>query len=158
MERRRARGRRDGYLARRRCSVAATPATRRAAPSRCQPAKAPAHRVHGQSLHEARAAPRRRAGCAWRCLRAFDRGPFQVLAYLAADLFAPHGAALRRGRPGEAELRIAQAQLVGWLEGLFHGIQATLMSQQMAAWAQLEGYAPAGPAPGGGDGPDGAYL
>lgn len=40
--------------------------------------------------------------------------------------------------PSESELRIAQAQLVGWLEGLFHGIQATLMSQQMAARAQLE--------------------
>ncbi|HWE65902.1 MAG TPA: bacterial proteasome activator family protein [Acidimicrobiales bacterium] len=40
--------------------------------------------------------------------------------------------------PSEAELRIAQAQLVGWLEGLFHGIQATLMSQQMAARAQLD--------------------
>ncbi len=39
--------------------------------------------------------------------------------------------------PSEAELRIAQAQLVGWLEGLFHGIQATLMAQQMAARAQL---------------------
>ncbi|HWC12524.1 MAG TPA: proteasome activator, partial [Acidimicrobiales bacterium] len=35
--------------------------------------------------------------------------------------------------PSEAELRVAQAQLVGWLEGLFHGIQATLFSQQMAA-------------------------
>jgi len=40
--------------------------------------------------------------------------------------------------PSEAELRIAQAQLVGWLEGLFHGIQATLLAQQMAARAQLE--------------------
>jgi hypothetical protein len=40
--------------------------------------------------------------------------------------------------PSESELRIAQAQLVGWLEGLFHGIQATLMSQQMAARSQLE--------------------
>jgi hypothetical protein len=40
--------------------------------------------------------------------------------------------------PSDAELRIAQAQLVGWLEGLFHGIQATLMSQQMAARAQLD--------------------
>ncbi len=40
--------------------------------------------------------------------------------------------------PSEAELRIAQAQLVGWLEGLFHGIQATLVAQQMAARAQLE--------------------
>ncbi|CDR08344.1 bacterial proteasome activator family protein [Streptomyces iranensis] len=40
--------------------------------------------------------------------------------------------------PTEAELRIAQAQLVGWLEGLFHGIQTTLFAQQMAARAQLE--------------------
>jgi hypothetical protein len=40
--------------------------------------------------------------------------------------------------PSEAELRVAQAQLVGWLEGLFHGIQATLVAQQMAARMQLE--------------------
>ncbi|GAA4912912.1 uncharacterized protein DUF2587 [Stackebrandtia albiflava] len=40
--------------------------------------------------------------------------------------------------PSESELRIAQAQLVGWLEGLFHGIQAALMAQQMAARMQLE--------------------
>ena len=40
--------------------------------------------------------------------------------------------------PTESELRIAQAQLVGWLEGLFHGIQTTLFAQQMAARAQLE--------------------
>ena len=40
--------------------------------------------------------------------------------------------------PSDAELRIAQAQLVGWLEGLFHGIQATLFAQQMAAQSQLE--------------------
>jgi hypothetical protein len=40
--------------------------------------------------------------------------------------------------PTEAELRIAQAQLVGWLEGLFHGIQAAIFAQQMAARAQLE--------------------
>lgn len=40
--------------------------------------------------------------------------------------------------PSEAELRIAQAQLVGWLEGLFHGIQTTLFAQQMAARAQYE--------------------
>ena len=42
------------------------------------------------------------------------------------------------GTPTEGELRVAQAQLVGWLEGLFHGIQAALFSQQMAARAQLE--------------------
>jgi hypothetical protein len=40
--------------------------------------------------------------------------------------------------PSEAELRVAQAQLVGWLEGLFHGIQATLFAQQMSARNQLE--------------------
>ena len=40
--------------------------------------------------------------------------------------------------PSDAELRIAQAQLVGWLEGLFHGIQAALFAQQMAAQSQLE--------------------
>jgi Protein of unknown function (DUF2587) len=60
--------------------------------------------------------------------------------------------------PSESELRIAQAQLVGWLEGLFHGIQTALVAQQMAAHAQLEqmrralppGTAPDGqrPAPG----------
>jgi hypothetical protein len=42
------------------------------------------------------------------------------------------------GVPSEAELRIAQAQLVGWLEGVFHGIQTALFAQQMAARNQLE--------------------
>ncbi|MDP3967230.1 MAG: bacterial proteasome activator family protein [Nocardioides sp.] len=42
------------------------------------------------------------------------------------------------GTPSDAELRIAQAQLVGWLEGLFHGIQTAIYAQQMAARAQLE--------------------
>jgi len=40
--------------------------------------------------------------------------------------------------PTDAELRVAQAQLVGWLEGLFHGIQTALVAQQMAAQAQLQ--------------------
>jgi hypothetical protein len=66
--------------------------------------------------------------------------------------------------PSDAELRIAQAQLVGWLEGLFHGIQATLFAQQMAARAQLEEMRqralPAGPGqPGpGGQSGSGLYL
>jgi hypothetical protein len=79
--------------------------------------------------------------------------------------------------PTEAELRIAQAQLVGWLEGLFHGIQAALVAQQMAARLQLEqmrgggrpalpmgagGILPGMPAaagqPTGGDGRTGQYL
>jgi len=55
--------------------------------------------------------------------------------------------------PTEAELRVAQAQLVGWLEGLFHGIQATLFAQQMAARQQLDqmrsrSLGPGGPVPG----------
>jgi hypothetical protein len=67
--------------------------------------------------------------------------------------------------PSEAELRIAQAQLVGWLEGLFHGIQATLVAQQMAARMQLEQMRtgrpalPGGPPVPGTDGPStGQYL
>jgi hypothetical protein len=63
--------------------------------------------------------------------------------------------------PTEAELRIAQAQLVGWLEGLFHGIQATLVAQQMAARAQLDDMRQRG-LPRGPDGPGatrpGTYL
>ncbi|HET7902827.1 MAG TPA: bacterial proteasome activator family protein [Candidatus Nanopelagicales bacterium] len=59
--------------------------------------------------------------------------------------------------PTEAELRIAQAQLVGWLEGLFHGIQTALFAQQMAAQAQLEqmrrrALGPGGGVPAGGPG------
>ena len=64
--------------------------------------------------------------------------------------------------PSEAELRVAQAQLVGWLEGLFHGIQATLLAQQMAARAQLDEMRQRGLPPGGPpDGPPtrpGTYL
>jgi hypothetical protein len=63
--------------------------------------------------------------------------------------------------PSDAELRIAQAQLVGWLEGLFHGIQTALFAQQMAAQAQLQqmralpaGH-PAHPGPAGRQGPPG---
>ncbi len=63
--------------------------------------------------------------------------------------------------PTEAELRIAQAQLVGWLEGLFHGIQTVIYAQQMAARAQLEQMRkalPPGamPSPGGPQPPDAA--
>ncbi|MET9777709.1 bacterial proteasome activator family protein [Streptomyces sp. NPDC006367] len=54
--------------------------------------------------------------------------------------------------PTDAELRIAQAQLVGWLEGLFHGIQTTLFAQQMAARAQLEQMRRALPSGAGNDG------
>ncbi|GAA1879762.1 bacterial proteasome activator family protein [Lapillicoccus jejuensis] len=73
--------------------------------------------------------------------------------------------------PSDAELRIAQAQLVGWLEGLFHGIQTALFAQQMAAQQQLQGMRralppgagqPGQPQPGGPEGhpagPTGQYL
>jgi hypothetical protein len=65
--------------------------------------------------------------------------------------------------PTDIELRVAQAQLVGWLEGLFHGIQATLFAQQMAARQQLEnmrGQLPQGPGRDGAGGEQrpGTYL
>ncbi|HEX5405740.1 MAG TPA: bacterial proteasome activator family protein [Pseudonocardiaceae bacterium] len=61
--------------------------------------------------------------------------------------------------PSEAELRIAQAQLVGWLEGLFHGIQTALFAQQMAARVQLEQMRRGALPPGtGGDGADGSPM
>jgi hypothetical protein len=60
--------------------------------------------------------------------------------------------------PSDSELRIAQAQLVGWLEGLFQGIQASLMSQQMAARAQLEEMRQRGLPSAGETGRTGAYL
>jgi hypothetical protein len=53
--------------------------------------------------------------------------------------------------PSDAELRIAKAQLVGWLEGLFHGIQASLVAQQMAARQQLEQMRQIGPGHGDGE-------
>ena len=59
------------------------------------------------------------------------------------------------GVPSESEIRIAQAQLVGWLEGLFHGIQAAMWSQQMAARAQFEELRRRG-LPAGEPGPDGS--
>jgi hypothetical protein len=61
--------------------------------------------------------------------------------------------------PSESELRVAQAQVVGWLEGLFQGIQATLFAQQMAARAQLEQMRQRSLAPGTDEGPRaGQYL
>ena len=73
------------------------------------------------------------------------------------------------GAPSDAELRIAHAQLVGWLEGLFHGIQAMLFAQQMESRARLDEFRttrglPAGPgqlpgdAPGEAPGSHGQYL
>jgi hypothetical protein len=60
--------------------------------------------------------------------------------------------------PSDAELRIAQAQLVGWLEGLFHGIQTALFAQQMAARVQLEQMRRGALPPGTGDSHDAPHL
>jgi Protein of unknown function (DUF2587) len=68
------------------------------------------------------------------------------------------------GVPTESEMRVAQAQLVGWLEGLFHGIQAALFAQQQAAMQQLQEArrrglpAPPGPRPVAPEGPSSQYL
>ncbi len=51
------------------------------------------------------------------------------------DIFLPLAA--EGEAPSESEIRIAQAQLIGWLEGLFHGIQASLVNQQVEAQSQL---------------------
>ncbi|HEX3786841.1 MAG TPA: bacterial proteasome activator family protein [Pseudonocardiaceae bacterium] len=60
--------------------------------------------------------------------------------------------------PSDAELRIAQAQLVGWLEGLFHGIQTALFAQQMAARAQLEQMRGRALPPGASDAHEGPHM
>ncbi len=59
-------------------------------------------------------------------------------AELVAELHRLHLPFGENSVPSEAELRIAQAQLVGWLEGLFHGIQTAIIAQQMSARAQME--------------------
>jgi Protein of unknown function (DUF2587) len=93
-----------------------------------------------QLLDEVRAASLDEAGRT-RLREIYELSVRELASALSEDLQAeldrmaiPFG----EGVPTESELRIAQAQLVGWLEGLFHGIQATLMAQQMAARAQLE--------------------
>jgi hypothetical protein len=72
----------------------------------------------------------------------YERSIVEVSHALSPDLQEElHMLALpfREGEvPSESELRVAKAQLVGWLEGLFHGIQATLFAQQLAARQQLE--------------------
>jgi len=68
---------------------------------------------------------------------------------------------LSKENASESELRVAQAQLIGWLEGLFHGIQASLWSQQMVAQNQLQEMqkkALTAPSDGDRDGSSGLYL
>jgi hypothetical protein len=70
----------------------------------------------------------------------YERSLDELKAVLSDDLTEELSALAppMEGVPTDAEIRVAQAQLVGWLEGLFHGIQAALFSQQMAARAQFE--------------------
>ena len=91
-------------------------------------------------LEEVREAPLDDVGRS-RLYSIYERSLEELKGVLSEDLreeldavFLP----MNEDSPSEAELRIAQAQLVGWLEGLFHGIQASLISQRMAASAQLD--------------------
>ena len=124
-----------------------------------------------QLLEEVRSAPLDQAGRA-RLAEIHRRSISELEEGLAPELIdeleritLPFGDEV----PTDAELRIAQAQLVGWLEGLFHGIQAALVAQQMAARAQLEhmrgrpalprgGIPGLTPNQGDGDGSPGQYL
>jgi len=91
-------------------------------------------------LDEARQAPLDEAGRV-RLLAIYDSSLEQLKESLGenlreelSEIFQP----ITSDTPSESELRIVQAQLVGWLEGLFHGIQASLWSQQASMAAQLE--------------------
>ncbi len=91
-------------------------------------------------LDEARSAPLDEAGRT-RLREIYETSVAELQSALSKDLggelqsmVPPFSAEV----PSDSELRIAQAQLVGWLEGLFHGIQASLFAQQAAAAAQLE--------------------
>jgi hypothetical protein len=93
-----------------------------------------------QLLDEARSAPLDEAGRA-RLKEIYETSVHELSDALSPDLAHELGRMaipFSAEVPSESELRIAQAQLVGWLEGLFHGIQASLFAQQAAATAQLE--------------------
>jgi hypothetical protein len=93
-----------------------------------------------QLLEEVRSAPLDEAGRS-RLADIHDRSIAELKDGLAPELVEELGRIalpFKDEQPSDAELRIAQAQLVGWLEGLFHGIQTALVAQQMAAQAQLQ--------------------
>jgi hypothetical protein len=107
-----------------------------------------------QLLDEVRQAPLDEASRG-RLREIYDRSIDELAEGLSSDLreeltrmTSPFGA---ESLPSDAELRVAQAQLVGWLEGLFHGIQATLFAQQMAARVQLDELRRGGGLPAGAD-------
>ncbi|QIM22608.1 bacterial proteasome activator family protein [Phycicoccus sp. HDW14] len=93
-----------------------------------------------QLLEEVRSSPLDDKGRA-RLAEIHDRSIAELKDGLAPELVAELeriALPFKDDTPSDAELRIAQAQLVGWLEGLFHGIQTALVAQQMAAQAQLQ--------------------
>ena len=120
------------------------------------------HRVGASSRPRSCASGRWSSSCSTRCAAAsldeasrtrlreiYEQSVRELAGALSPDLAAEldrMALPFDESVPSEAELRIAQAQLVGWLEGLFHGIQATLLAQQMAARAQLEEMRQRGPA------------
>jgi hypothetical protein len=115
-------------------------------------------------LDEVRSAPLDDAG-RQRMRTIYERSLLELQSVLSEDLqqeLAEVVIPFSSESPSESELRIAQAQLVGWLEGLFHGIQATMFTQQAMAQQQLEqmrrrALESGRPVPGMGDRP-GAYL
>jgi hypothetical protein len=93
-----------------------------------------------QLLEEVRQAPLDDASRG-RMKEIYETSVHELAAGLSPDLSAELErltSPFAEGTPSESELRIAQAQLVGWLEGLFHGIQATLFAQQATARSQLD--------------------
>jgi hypothetical protein len=94
-----------------------------------------------QLLDEVRAAPLDEASRE-RLAEIYDRSVVELSGALSPDLrdeLTSLALPFDEGEiPSESELRVAKAQLVGWLEGLFHGIQATLVAQQFAAQRQLQ--------------------
>jgi hypothetical protein len=107
-------------------------------------------------LEEVRRAPLDDAGRT-RLREIYETSVHELAEGLSGDLrdeLARLSSPFSADTPSDSELRVAQAQLVGWLEGLFHGIQAAIFSQQMAAQAQLQqmrrpGLPPGMPDPGG---------
>jgi Protein of unknown function (DUF2587) len=113
-----------------------------------------------QLLEEARTAPLDEAGRT-RLREIYETSVHELSDALSPDLaqeLSRMAIPFSADVPSESELRIAQAQLVGWLEGLFHGIQASLFAQQAAAAAQLEKIRDRSLAPGAREPRAGTYL
>ena len=136
--------------------VAAEPPQEEATESVASPAKV--LRIGSMTkelLEEVRRAPLDDAGRV-RLREIYETSVHELAEGLSGDLrdeLARLSSPFSDGTPSDSELRVAQAQLVGWLEGLFHGIQAAIFSQQMAAQAQLQqirrpGLPPGMPEPG----------